>query len=308
MMVLFQNKIIFMPGMPPGTRNEEIQDYARGCLGVSWEEVHIRSGDGTKLVLAVAFPPRPPAVVATTERHIYVLYLQGNAASMPPRLPALSAVLSLVRNASGGQTRHTMVAVGYRGYWKSKGRASEGGINDDVMAALRWVIDDHSSNDHGGNMERPVIILWGHSVGAGFATNLVARLIRSAASEGYGTNINSLILETPFTSTRAMLETLYPQKWLPYRHLWPFLRTRLDSSANMETIATRSSTDILMLVAEKDEIVPRHLTEALRQRGENLGLCVKYHIVPGSYHNEASSRGDGRQAIASFVLHQSQRK
>ncbi|TLD33849.1 hypothetical protein PspLS_01361 [Pyricularia sp. CBS 133598] len=258
--------------MPPGTRREEIQDYSGQCAGIPWDEVHIRSDDGTKLVLAVAFPPCLPDA-AKPEKYVYVLYMQGNAASTPPRLPTLSAVLQNVRNASGEQTLVTMVAVGYRGFWKSQGRASERGINDDIVTAVRWVVDLHTKNHGRENVAK----------------------------------VDSLILETPFTSIRAMLEALYPQKWLPYRHLWPFLRTHLDSWANMEKVATRRSIQIQMVVAEKDELVPRHQAEALRQRCENLGISVKYQVVPGAYHNEASYRSDGRRAIANFVLEQSKR-
>ncbi|TLS22875.1 uncharacterized protein PpBr36_05672 [Pyricularia pennisetigena] len=290
--------------MPPGARREEIRDYSKQCAGIPWDEVHIHSDDGTKLVLAVAFPPcRTDA--ARPEKHVYVLYMQGNAASTPPRLPALSAVLQQIRNASGDQALITMVAVGYRGFWKSQGRATERGINDDTLTAVRWVVDLHTKN-HGTTKERPVVILWGQSIGAGFATNLASRLITSTGRESTA-RVDSLILETPFTSIRAMLEALYPQKWLPYRHLWPFLRTHLDSCANMEKIATRKSMQIQMVVAEKDELVPRHQAEALRQRCESLGISLKYHVVRGAYHNEASYRNDGRRAIADFVLEQSKR-
>jgi hypothetical protein len=84
MMVLWQNKIIYMPGLPPGTRREEIGDYAHQCRGVCWEEIRIRSEDGTPLTLAVASvapeqaagapessPATPPGV------HVYILYFQG---------------------------------------------------------------------------------------------------------------------------------------------------------------------------------------------------------------------------------------
>jgi hypothetical protein len=57
----------------------------------------------------------------------------------------------------------------------------------------------------------------GQSIGAGFATNLAAQTEPSMSNLA----LKTLILETLFLSVRAMLETLYPQKWIPYRHLWP---------------------------------------------------------------------------------------
>ena len=54
MMVLFQNKIIYMPFLPPNARSDTIAEYAAQCGDVKWREEHIRSGDGTDVALAVA--------------------------------------------------------------------------------------------------------------------------------------------------------------------------------------------------------------------------------------------------------------
>jgi hypothetical protein len=39
MMVVFQNKIIYMPGLPPNARRERIEDYKNQCGGIEWREV-----------------------------------------------------------------------------------------------------------------------------------------------------------------------------------------------------------------------------------------------------------------------------
>jgi hypothetical protein len=39
MMVVFQNKIIYMPGLPPNARRERIEDYKNQCGGIQWREV-----------------------------------------------------------------------------------------------------------------------------------------------------------------------------------------------------------------------------------------------------------------------------
>jgi hypothetical protein len=77
MMVLFQNKIIYMPGLPPNARWEKISDYASQCHGITWREERTNSSDGTEIALCVAdiesrtSPALPPAVP------IYILYFQG---------------------------------------------------------------------------------------------------------------------------------------------------------------------------------------------------------------------------------------
>jgi len=54
MMIIFQNKIIYMPGVPLGARHERIEDYAGVCSGIKWKEVQIPTSDGHILRGAVA--------------------------------------------------------------------------------------------------------------------------------------------------------------------------------------------------------------------------------------------------------------
>lgn len=54
MLVLFQNRIIYMPSMPPFSRSERIADYAAVCRPVVWREERITCArDGTRLAVAV---------------------------------------------------------------------------------------------------------------------------------------------------------------------------------------------------------------------------------------------------------------
>ncbi|RYP16591.1 hypothetical protein DL765_005052 [Monosporascus sp. GIB2] len=78
MMVALQNKIIYMPGLPPNARREKISDYASRCGGLQWREERVRAADGTDLALCVTEvdmgrnqPSKFP------DSAIYVLYFQG---------------------------------------------------------------------------------------------------------------------------------------------------------------------------------------------------------------------------------------
>jgi hypothetical protein len=53
MMIVFQNKIIYMPGLPPNARRETISDYVAQCSGITWREERIRASDGTEIALCV---------------------------------------------------------------------------------------------------------------------------------------------------------------------------------------------------------------------------------------------------------------
>lgn len=194
----------------------------------------------------------------------------------------------------GTSACYSMVCVSYRGYWTSKGRPSEKGIAKDAAAALEWIASQH----RGKSTCRIPVILWGQSIGAGVATNLAA---------SYGllpreVDIKMLILETPFTNIRDMLETIYPQKWLPYRYLWPFLRNHLDSWRALGQISQQASPPkIVILEAERDELVPKWQGEALEKRSVDLGLDVERHVVRGALHTEVLSRAEGRQRAAEAI-------
>ncbi|KAH7027599.1 Alpha/Beta hydrolase protein [Microdochium trichocladiopsis] len=315
MLVLFQNKIIFMPGMPPNSRWETIADYSARCAGIKWREERVRAADGTDLALCVAdvslgslaASNRPPTT------HFYILYFQGkssvsamapagNAASTPPRLPDLSSTLSMLKKQlqqDALNARCTMVCLSYRGYWTSRGRPNENGIRLDATAALNWTSAYHAGSAGAGCKGHAVY--WGQSVGSGVATNLAAEVDVPS-----NLRLDNLILETPFTSIRAMLSVLYPQKWLPYQYLWPFLRTHLDSYANIAAIAeryrnTEYQPQVLILEAAKDELVPSELSQQILERCQEVGLEVSREKVNGAFHNDVIFRAEGRRTVSGYL-------
>jgi hypothetical protein len=76
MMVIFQNKIIYMPGLPPNSRREKIADYKNQCAGIHWQEEKTKSLDGTPISLCVASVESDPVAHQRRET-VYILYFQG---------------------------------------------------------------------------------------------------------------------------------------------------------------------------------------------------------------------------------------
>jgi uncharacterized protein len=197
------------------------------------------------------------------------------------------------------RARYTVVGLSYRGYWTSRGRPSERGINIDAQAALAYVSRLHGEEYPTADGPKPVLVLWGQSIGSGIATNL-------AAWDGFpaGTRLHALVLETVFTSVRDMLGAVYPPRWVPYRHLWPFLWNHLDSLANLERIAARTGGGapcITIVEAGKDELVPAEHGERLVRRGVELGLPIEKKTVPGAFHNDVMFKREGRKAVADAI-------
>ncbi len=59
MVILFQNKIIYMPSMSPSSRGEKIEHYQAPCRLMVWRQNRIRGRDedGVEVALAVGEVP-----------------------------------------------------------------------------------------------------------------------------------------------------------------------------------------------------------------------------------------------------------
>ncbi|KAL4733058.1 Alpha/Beta hydrolase protein [Aspergillus similis] len=269
--VLLQDKLLYLSWLPPLSRSEKIEDYAREFREVRWSETFITSLDGTRLAVCEGRLPAPirgdRGVKAKKKKKVRVVicYFQGNGGSTPLRLPLLSLVMKSIEESSSSSSFHAsgrdevkfeyeyiIAALSYRGYWKSSGRATQRGIEADAAAFLNWVYDAYRS-EH----DDLRVVLWGHSLGAAVASSALVRRLASTRtsdspsatdtstkleSETLSTGakeekIAGLILEAPITSIKDMLVALYPQKWLPYRYLHPFSWNHWDVARNLEQLA-----------------------------------------------------------------------
>ncbi|KAE8415036.1 Alpha/Beta hydrolase protein [Aspergillus pseudocaelatus] len=366
--VVLQDKLLYLSWLPPLARSEKIADYEAECKPVQWTEKQIRSLDGTKLAVcegripvhsrsnliasATSGESDPQSTKAKKRKSVVICYFQGNGGSTPLRLPLLSQVLRTIKEKSkstpsstspSDSTEFTIVALSYRGYWTSSGRATQSGIELDAQAFLNWVSETYTAPDT--DLE---VILWGHSLGSAIASSATATYLSRHDGDQSSVNetgvprpvhIAGLILEAPSSSIKDMLISLYPQKWLPYRYLWPFSWNHWSCTTAMERIARwrdqnkeqndaipqgartgtpmlprpgqscissesfRSPPPILLLSAESDEVIPPHVADGLESDGERLGLKLERKDVRGALHTEAPVKVDGREALVNFIFH-----
>ncbi|KAJ5937082.1 hypothetical protein N7466_003532 [Penicillium verhagenii] len=329
-----QNKLLYLSWLPPFSRSEKISEYERDCKPVQWQEKRLRSLDGTKLAICEGHIPvneqRQQIEIKKREKLVVICYFQGNGGSMPLRLPLLSQFLASLSAKSktsqpecADETRYVMVALSYRGYWTSSGTATQSGIERDGLAFLNWVSATYSSPDTDCQM-----FLWGHSLGAAVASSTMSKyLARLDAEQAQHDTpllpISGLIMEAPISNIKDMLIAMYPQKWLPYRYLGPFSWNTWCSSKSLEKLAewrdrgkiqpkqlphplcdqdTRSVPPILILAAEKDEVIPPHVAGQLERKGQELELDISQKVVMGAMHTECPIRSDGREALVKFIL------
>ncbi|BCS23409.1 alpha/beta hydrolase [Aspergillus puulaauensis] len=240
-----------------------------------------------------------------------ICYFQGNGGSTPLRLPLLSQVMKAIQEKSGSvgeDAEFILVALSYRGYWKSSGRATQSGIERDAQAFLSWVSETYVQPDRDVS-----VVLWGHSLGAAVASSAVVKsLARTAGNKQ--PPIAGLILEAPISSIKDMLISLYPQKWLPYRYLWPFSWNTWDVSSTLGHMARyktatpskgMSVPPILLMSAESDEVIPLWVADQLEEKAKASGLDIERKSVKGAMHIEGPLKLDGRTALVDFIMNSS---
>lgn len=81
-MILLQNKIIYMPGVPLFARNEKIADYAKACMPVRWREQRIMTDDSTEIALGIGEISNDQwsqEAQDSVDRQLVIVYFQGCA-------------------------------------------------------------------------------------------------------------------------------------------------------------------------------------------------------------------------------------
>ena len=79
MMVIFQNKIIYMPNVPSFSRSETVEDYSRRCQPIVWKEHTVTTADGVKIKLLVGAKQEvsKPEDFEFKRPHVVTVYFQG---------------------------------------------------------------------------------------------------------------------------------------------------------------------------------------------------------------------------------------
>lgn len=99
-----------------------------------------------------------------------------------------------------------------------------------------------------------------------------------------------------------MLTAIYPQKWLPYRYLGPFLRNHWDSKSALQKMGDSSTPTpkILILQAGNDELVPNNQGLELEGICRDLQISVTRHIISNALHTEIATKHREDKRLSAF--------
>jgi len=221
--------------------------------------------------------------------------IHRNTSSTPSRLPLISEILSSLETQSSSTT-YTVIIPSYRGYWTSTGSPSQSGIEKDMKAIFCHL---ESYNTPGTEF-----ILWGQSIGCGIALKGWANHLQ-ALRRRTPMHIKGLIMETPFVSISSMLLALYPQRWLPYRYLSPFLRNHWDVPEAVKQITEKNvEVDIVVLRAGRDELVTEEeavKVEGILEQISRRDRHIRKVIVAGALHVQCVAKAQGRGEVVNFL-------
>jgi hypothetical protein len=165
----------------------------------------------------------------------------------------------------------SVAALNYRGYGASEGVPGEAALRADALAlydALRRRPD----------VDTRRIVVFGRSLGTGVAVSLAAER-----------PVGAVVLASPYDSLVAVGRTHYP--WLPVSLA---LRHRFDSA----TAASSIRSPLLVIVAERDAVVPAERSRALYEAWAGPKRWVG---VPGTDHNTLAAPDAFWRAIGDFL-------
>lgn len=216
-------------------------------MRLSYEDVFFTAEDGTKLH-GWYLPGEPEQPV--------VVFCHGNAGNISHRVDNLRLLRELGL---------AVFIFDYRGYGQSKGKASEEGTYSDMRGAIDWL------TKKGWGPQQ--MIYFGRSVGAGVALQLALELPPAA-----------LVLESPFTSIKAMGQHHYTLLWL-------LAGWAIDARYDNLTKISHLKVPLLLFHGDRDEIVPQQMG---KQLFEAAPQPKRFYSIPRAGHNDTYDFGGAR--------------
>ena len=167
-----------------------------------------------------------------TDPHAVLLYLHGNTGDIARRIGRIQAY---------GSVGWNVLMIDYPGYGRSSGRPSEEGCRNAAFAACGWLLRQ--------GYPRHQIAVLGESLGTGPAVELAAAQMLAG-----GSMVGALILQSPYTSTPAVLHERVP--FMPWDH---FMLTRFDNLSRITDVTV----PITIFAGEMDDEIPFHQSKEL---------------------------------------------
>lgn len=220
-------------------------------MGLHYEDVTFAASDGVSL--HGWFVPGP--------KDVTLVWFHGNAGNISNRVENLA----LMHHRLGV----SVFIFDYRGYGRSEGSPSEQGMYLDAQAALDFLDSRNARQGRGGNGD---IVYFGRSLGGAVAVEMATRH-----------QPNGLILESPFTSIKAMARRAYPllASFLP---LGMVVQSNFDSLSKIGSVQS----PLMVIHGERDDIVPIDMGQELFAAANEP---KRFYTIENASHNDTYLAG-----------------
>jgi len=241
-----------------------------GIYGIEYQPVEFKAADGTAL-FAWFMPARG-------EAHGTVLYLHGNAQNISAHFANVAWMPAAGFN---------VLTFDYRGYGGSAGRPTLAGVQLDIDAAMRELLERP-------DVDPERIVVFGQSLGGALAIYYVAH-------SKYRDNIRAVVADSAFADYRLVAKEkmadffiTWPLQWLPDY-------TVDNDYAPRAAVAAIAPIPLLLIHGEDDSIVARHHSQMLYDAAHEPKA---YWEIPDRGHIQALRDSGVRKRLTEFLLHQ----
>ena len=201
-------------------------------LSLQYQDVFFAAADGTQL--HGWFLPAQGAVKGT------VLHLHGNAANIGDHVWAVRWL-----PAAGYQ----VLTFDYRGYGRSQGGPSLAGAQQDIDAALGFLLQR-------SDVAPKQVVVLAQSLGGAMG-------IYNLAHSPWRNQVRLLVVDSAFSSYQGIAREKMAGLWLTWPLQWlPFLLLS-DDYAAQQSVARLTPIPVLFIHGTGDEVVPAHHSEQL---------------------------------------------
>jgi fermentation-respiration switch protein FrsA (DUF1100 family) len=235
--------------------------------GLEYEVLPLRTADGVELF--TWFLPARGTPQAT------VLFLHGNAENISTHYAGVAWM-----PAEG----FNVLVLDYRGYGKSGGAPSLAGVQLDIDAALRALLERR-------DVDPRRIVLFGQSLGGALAIHYAAQGAQRGA-------LRAVIADSAFADYRQIVSEKLAGFFLTYPFQWlPALTVDNDYSP-LVSIHAVSPRPLLLIHGERDSIVPPHHARKLYEAAVQP---KELWMVLGAGHIQAVRDPALRRRLSEFV-------
>ncbi|XP_034537802.1 lysophosphatidylserine lipase ABHD12 isoform X2 [Notolabrus celidotus] len=189
------------------------------------------------------------------------IYLHGNTGTRAaPHRVGVAKILSTLEY-------HVLVPE-YRGFGDSTGEPTEAGLTSDALYLYNWVK---------ARSGKSRVVIWGHSLGTGVATNTAVKLVEK------GEVFDGVILEGAFSSARQKI-TEHPFSWYYWKlpgvglflpEPWADNKVVFPTDENLK----KMKSPILFLHSEDDHLVPIQIAQQMHEAAANAQNAERVKLV-----------------------------